>query len=75
MKNPKIGFIGGGNMGGAMIEALWRAQSDEAGAVRSSAEDERKSSGGSEAQRAENLVQTDKAPRPRECEKRRNLKS
>ncbi|WP_429801624.1 hypothetical protein [Campylobacter concisus] len=26
MKNVKIGFIGGGNMGGAMIEALWRAQ-------------------------------------------------
>jgi len=22
MKNPKIGFIGGGNMGGAMIENL-----------------------------------------------------
>ena len=32
MKNVKIGFIGGGNMGGAMIEALWRAQSDEADA-------------------------------------------
>ena len=69
MKNPKIGFIGGGNMGGAMIEALWRAQSDEAGAVRSFAEDEQKSSG-SEARGAENLAQTDKIPSQRECEKR-----
>ena len=69
MKNPKIGFIGGGNMGGAMIEALWRAQSDEADAGRSSAEDERKSSGSSEAQRAENLEQTDKNASSRECEK------
>ena len=70
MKNVKIGFIGGGNMGGAMIEALWRAQSDEADAGRSSAEDERKSSGGSEAQRAENLAQTDKNASSRECEKK-----
>ena len=69
MKNPKIGFIGGGNMGGAMIEALWRAQSDEAGAVRSFAEDEQKSSG-SEARGAKNLAQTDKIPSPRECEKK-----
>lgn len=69
MKNPKIGFIGGGNMGGAMIEALWRAQSDEAGAVRSFAEDEQKSSG-SEARGAENLEQTDKNASSRECEKR-----
>ena len=69
MKNPKIGFIGGGNMGGAMIEALWRAQSDEAGAVRSSAEDEQKI-GGSEAHEAENLAQTDKIPSQRECEKK-----
>ena len=38
MKSVKIGFIGGGNMGGAMIEALWRAQSDEAGTVRNSAD-------------------------------------
>ncbi|WP_103641154.1 pyrroline-5-carboxylate reductase [Campylobacter concisus] len=65
MKNPKIGFIGGGNMGGAMIEALWRAQPDGV----SSAEDERKFDGGSEACGMENLVQTDKAPRLRECEK------
>ena len=70
MKNPKIGFIGGGNMGGAMIEALWRAQSDEADAGRSSAEDERKSSGGSEAQRAENLAQTGKNASQREYEKK-----
>ena len=65
MKNVKIGFIGGGNMGGAMIEALWRAQSDGA----SSAEDERKFDGVSEAQRAENLVQTGEIPSPCECEK------
>ena len=69
MKNVKIGFIGGGNMGGAMIEALWRAQSDEADAGRSSAEDERKSSGGSEGRGAENLAQTDKNASSRECEK------
>ena len=69
MKNPKIGFIGGGNMGGAMIEALWRAQSDEAGAVRSFAEDEQKSSG-SEARGTENLAQTDKKASPHECEKK-----
>lgn len=69
MKNPKIGFIGGGNMGGAMIEALWRAQSDEAGAVRSFAEDEQKSSS-SEARGAENLAQMDKNASQRECEKR-----
>ena len=69
MKNVKIGFIGGGNMGGAMIEALWRAQSDEADAGRSSAEGERKFSGGSETQRAENLAQTDKNASRRECEK------
>lgn len=68
MKNPKIGFIGGGNMGGAMIEALWRAQSDEAGALRSSAEDEQKL-GGSEVRGAENLAQTDKNASSRECEK------
>ena len=66
MKNVKIGFIGGGNMGGAMIEALWRAQPDGA----SSAEGERKSSGGSETQRAENLAQTDKNASRRECEKK-----
>ena len=66
MKNVKIGFIGGGNMGGAMIEALWRAQSDGA----SSAEDERKFDGVSEAQRAENLVQTGEIPSPCECEKK-----
>ena len=65
MKNVKIGFIGGGNMGGAVIEALWRAQSDGA----SSAEDERKFDGVSEAQRAENLVQTGEIPSPCECEK------
>ena len=70
MKSVKIGFIGGGNMGGAMIEALWRAQSNEADAGRSSAEDERKSSGGSEAQRAENLAQTGKNISQRECEKK-----
>ena len=69
MKNPKIGFIGGGNMGGAMIEALWRVQSDEAIEVRSFAEDEQKSSG-SEARGAENLEQTDKNASSRECEKR-----
>ena len=69
MKSVKIGFIGGGNMGGTMIEALWRAQSDEAGTVRNSAEDERKSSGGSEAHGAENLAQTDKKAGQRECEK------
>ena len=69
MKNPKIGFIGGGNMGGAMIEALWRAQSDEADAVQSSAEDEQKL-GGSEVRGAENLAQTDKIPSQRECEKK-----
>ena len=69
MKSVKIGFIGGGNMGGAMIEALWRAQSDEADAGRSSAEDERKSSGGSEGRGAENLAQTDKNASSRECEK------
>ena len=69
MKNVKIGFIGGGNMGGAMIEALWRAQSDEANARRSFAEEERKSSGGSEGQRAKNLAQTDKNASQRECEK------
>ena len=69
MKNVKIGFIGGGNMGGAMIEALWRAQSDEAGVVRSFAEEEQKL-GGSEACGAEILAQTDKIPSPRECEKK-----
>ena len=57
-------------MGGAIIEALWRAQPDKANAVRSSAEDERKSSGGSEGQRAENLAQTDKNASSRECEKK-----
>ncbi len=66
MKNVKIGFIGGGNMGGAMIEALWRAQSYGA----SSAEGERKSSGGSETRGAENLAQTDKNASQRECEKK-----
>lgn len=66
MKNVKIGFIGGGNMGGAMIEALWRAQPDGA----SSAEDKRKSSGGSEAHGAENLAQTDKKAGQHECEKK-----
>ena len=70
MKNVKIGFIGGGNMGGAMIEALWRAQSDEVDAGRSSAEDERKSSGGSEGRGAENLEQTVKNASQRECEKK-----
>ena len=70
MKNVKIGFIGGGNMGGAMIEALWRAQSDEVDAGRSSAEDERKSSGGSEGRGAENLEQTGKNVSQRECEKK-----
>ena len=70
MKSVKIGFIGGGNMGGAMIEALWRAQPDEADAGRSSAEDERKFDGGSEAHGAENLAQTDKNASLRECEKK-----
>ncbi|OUT13884.1 pyrroline-5-carboxylate reductase [Campylobacter concisus] len=70
MKNVKIGFIGGGNMGGAMIEALWRAQSDEADAGRSSAEDERKSSGGSKAHGAENLAQTGKNVSQRQYEKK-----
>ena len=70
MKNVKIGFIGGGNMGGAMIEALWRAQSDEVDAGRSFAEEERKFDGGSEAQRAENLAQTGKTSSQRECEKK-----
>ena len=70
MKNVKIGFIGGGNMGGAMIEALWRAQPDEANSGRSLAEDERKSSGGSEAHGAENLAQTDKKAGQHECEKK-----
>ena len=56
-------------MGGAMIEALWRAQSDEADAGRSSAEDERKSSGGSAGRGAENLARTDKNASRRECEK------
>ena len=69
MKNPKIGFIGGGNMGGAMIEALWRAQSGEADAGRSFAEDERKFDGGSEAHGAENLAQTGKNASQREYEK------
>ncbi|OUT08750.1 pyrroline-5-carboxylate reductase [Campylobacter concisus] len=69
MKNVKIGFIGGGNMGGAMIEALWRAQCGAANEGRSSVEDERKSSGGSEAQRVENLAQTDKNASSYECEK------
>ncbi len=69
MKNVKIGFIGGGNMGGAMIEALWRAQCGAANEGRSSVEDERKSSGGSEAQRVENLAQTDKNASSCECEK------
>ena len=66
MKSVKIGFIGGGNMGGAMIEALWRVQPDGA----SSAEDKRKSSGGSEAHGAENLAQTDKKAGQHECEKK-----
>ena len=69
MKNVKIGFIGGGNMGGAMIEALWRAQSGEADAGRSFAEDERKFDGGSEAHGAENLAQTGKNASQREYEK------
>lgn len=69
MKSVKIGFIGGGNMGGAMIEALWHAQSNEADVGRSSAEDERKFDGRSEARGAENLAQTDKIPSHRECEK------
>ena len=69
MKSVKIGFIGGGNMGGAMIEALWRAQSDEADAGRSFAEDERKSSGVSEAQRTNNPSQTSDTASQRECEK------
>ncbi|QPH85478.1 pyrroline-5-carboxylate reductase [Campylobacter concisus] len=70
MKNVKIGFIGGGNMGGAMIEALWRVQPDEVGVVRNSAEEGRKSSGGSEARGTENLAQTDKTPSLHECEKK-----
>ena len=70
MKNVKIGFIGGGNMGGAMMEALWRAQPDEANSGRNSAEDERKFGGGSEACGTENLAQTDKNASPRECEKK-----
>lgn len=74
MKNVKIGFIGGGNMGGAMIEALWRAQSDEADAGRNSAEDERKFDGGSEACLAENLAQTVKNESQRECEKEAKFK-
>ena len=65
MKSVKIGFIGGGNMGGAMIEALWRAQPDGA----SSAEDERKFDGRSEAHGAENLAQTDKNASQHEYEK------
>ncbi|WP_107695805.1 pyrroline-5-carboxylate reductase [Campylobacter concisus] len=69
MKSVKIGFIGGGNMGGAMMEALWRAQPDEANSGRNSAEGERKFDGGSETQRAENLAQTDKNASRRECEK------
>ena len=69
MKNVKIGFIGGGNMGGAMIEALWRAQSNEADAGQNSAEDERKFDGGSEAHGAENLSQTSDNASPREYEK------
>ena len=69
MKSVKIGFIGGGNMGGAMIEALWHAQSDEADAGRNSAEDERKFDGGSEACLAENLAQTVKNESQREYEK------
>lgn len=56
-------------MGGAMIEALWRAQSNEADAGRSFAEDERKSSGGSEAQRTNNPSQTSDTASQRECEK------
>ena len=70
MKNVKIGFIGGGNMGGAMIEALWRAQPNEADAGQNSAEDERKFDGGSEAHGAKNLVQTGKNVSQRECEKK-----
>lgn len=66
MKSVKIGFIGGGNMGGAMIEALWRAQPDGA----SSAEDEQKFDGGSEACGTENLAQTDKNASQCECEKK-----
>lgn len=70
MKSVKIGFIGGGNMGGAMIEVLWRTQCSEANSGRSSAEDERKSSGGSEVRGAENLSQTSDTASPRECEKK-----
>ena len=55
MKNVKIVFIGGGNMGGAMMEALWRAQPDEANSGRNSAEDERKFDAGSEARGADCL--------------------
>ncbi|WP_103628487.1 pyrroline-5-carboxylate reductase [Campylobacter concisus] len=69
MKSVKIGFIGGGNMGGAMIGALWRAQCGEANAGRSFAEDERKFDGRREVRGAENLAQTDKIPSQRECEK------
>ena len=65
MKSVKIGFIGGGNMGSAMIEALWRAQPDGV----SSAEDEQKFDGGSEACLAENLAQTVKNESQREYEK------
>lgn len=70
MKSVKIGFIGGGNMGGAMIEALWRAQCGAANAGQNSAEDERKFDGGSEVHGAENLAQTDKTPSLHECEKK-----
>ena len=66
MKSVKIGFIGGGNMGGAMIEALWRAQPDGA----NFAEDERKFDGGSEARGAENPSQMSDTASPRECEKK-----
>ncbi|WP_258031355.1 hypothetical protein [Campylobacter concisus] len=43
-------------MGGAMIEALWRAQCSAANAGQNSAEDERKFDGGSEVHGAENLA-------------------
>ena len=52
-------------MGGAMIEALWRAQPDGA----SFAEDDQKFDGGSEAYGAENLAQTDEKASLHECEK------
>ena len=52
-----------------MIEALWRTQCGEANSGRSSAEEERKFDGGSEAQRAENLAQTGKNASQREYEK------